>query len=531
MDSFEELKALPGLLGRPSPSGKCSRLFALFAAEPATRPIFDTLTAVLEGPKWKVLSSALANFWLAALLALLPCLSLMGVFLVLHVVYGTLLLGLVGLVPCLLLTMIIVFAAVALAFTLRLGRTMPENLYGLCTGMADPHSLTPFLADLLDRLAAKDPAEGPLTFGDLWGTRDSGMPRDINLQMMSTNLSHGRPYRLPFEVNEENLFYFNPAQLNCLFPERIVKWMCDHARPESDPGGKLVPLPVAADIPVVVAVRMSLSFPFLISAVPMHAREYTIENGPHFETCWFSDGGICSNFPVHFFDTPLPTWPSFAVNLRSASSAMNLPEVFMPDRNSAGLQEWLTRFDDRKGLGRLIGFAGAIINAMQNWIDNSQLKLPGFRDRVVHVCLRTDEGGLNLNMPAEKIETLAELGREAGALLTEHFSPESTTELSWDNHRWIRYRSIMALLEDMLGKVRHALASPLEGDRSYYDLIERGRDDSPLSYRWEREAQRKFAVAATRQLDALAQNWEDSGETFKEGAPRPTPELRVRPRI
>ena len=31
---------------------------------------------------------------------------------------------------------------------------------------------------------------------------------------------------------------------------------------------------------------------------------------------WFSDGGICSNFPLHLFDSPLPRWPTFGLNLR-----------------------------------------------------------------------------------------------------------------------------------------------------------------------------------------------------------------------
>jgi predicted acylesterase/phospholipase RssA len=32
---------------------------------------------------------------------------------------------------------------------------------------------------------------------------------------------------------------------------------------------------------------------------------------------WFSDGGIASNFPIHFFDAWLPRRPTFGVNLVS----------------------------------------------------------------------------------------------------------------------------------------------------------------------------------------------------------------------
>src|SRR5262249_49245321 len=37
---------------------------------------------------------------------------------------------------------------------------------------------------------------------------------------------------------------------------------------------------------------------------------------PHAGRCWFSDGGITSNFPVHLFDAPIPRWPTFVINLR-----------------------------------------------------------------------------------------------------------------------------------------------------------------------------------------------------------------------
>ncbi len=53
-------------------------------------------------------------------------------------------------------------------------------------------------------------------------------------------------------------------------------------------------------MPVVVAVRMSLNFPLLLSAVPLHAIDFSRvkEEDRRLERCWFSDGGISSNFPV-----------------------------------------------------------------------------------------------------------------------------------------------------------------------------------------------------------------------------------------
>ena len=96
----------------------------------------------------------------------------------------------------------------------------------------------------------------------------------------------------------------------------------------------LRPFPPPDDLPVVVAARMSLSFPLLISAIPLRALDMTrprtrkavaaVEEGTEpaesivAETCWFSDGGIVSNFPVHFFDAPLPTRPTFAIDLTAS---------------------------------------------------------------------------------------------------------------------------------------------------------------------------------------------------------------------
>jgi len=40
-------------------------------------------------------------------------------------------------------------------------------------------------------------------------------------------------------------------------------------------------------------------------------------------------------------------------------------------------------------------------------MDNTQLQVPGYRDRVVHVYVDKDEGGLNLNMPPQYVKRLS----------------------------------------------------------------------------------------------------------------------------
>jgi hypothetical protein len=53
-----------------------------------------------------------------------------------------------------------------------------------------------------------------------------------------------------------------------------------------------------------------------------------------------------------------------------------------------------------------LGFAGAVFRSAQVWHDNGFLRLPGYRDRVVEIWLKPDEGGMNLAMSKETIERL-----------------------------------------------------------------------------------------------------------------------------
>ena len=251
--------------------------------------------------------------------------------------------------------------------------------------------------------------------------------------MMTTNVTHRRPHRMPW-TNRELLY--DPARLRRLFPERIVAWMDDHPPPAGegregertrrrlDALAPLRPFPAPEDLPVVVAARMSLSFPLLISAVPLRALDMTrTRHGARWrpsrtathrpeplvaEVCWFSDGGIASNFPVHFFDTPLPTRPTFAIDLdgfhpdhaRRPDEAEN---VYLPSTNVGGLLETWHRLDPEPGLASLTGFVSGIVRTMQNHVDSALTRQPGYRDRIVHVHTAPDEGGMNLTMPPEMI--------------------------------------------------------------------------------------------------------------------------------
>jgi hypothetical protein len=526
--SFAELEMLPETLAKESAPGAGSRLFHLFQPQPGTAPLFHTLTAGIRGERGILgfVKAAVRNYFLrgfvgVAAALLLPALSTFA--------KDGAVRGFLGWLPWILLALVGGGVATALALFSDIRTKVPANFYGLSTGMGGSDALTPWLHDLLQRLAGKPKTE-PLTFGDLWGSDPSR--RDIDLQMMTTCLTRGRPFRLPFAEQEERLFYFRRKDMEALLPEEVVQWMVEHGRPQpsSRAGDEFLPMPLGRDFPVIVATRMSLSFPFLISAIPLQAIDYTrTEEEPRPEPCWFSDGGIASNFPVHFFDAPLPGWPTFAINLRYFEEEPK-KRVVMPQRNQDEIADSFHRFEKRG----LLGFLRAIFDAMQNWQDNTQSKMPGFRDRIAHVCLGPGEGGLNLDMPEKKVKEIAGSGTRVGLLLSRRFEPGSRAKLNWDNHRWVRFRSMMASIEEMLEKLGPRLAPDFEppqpGDENYQALLARGTEELP-SYAWDSRAQRDEALRAVKHLVRLSAAWMDTPERLADGAPRPMPELRARPRI
>lgn len=585
-EGFRALAELPAWLGRIHPATGRSNLFMLFQPQPETAAVFDVLTAGLghaKGRAGRVLGRLLVRYPLPALLGALPGIALAGLGTQTRPVLAGVVLGVMGAV--LAAAGGIAVAAWSLARQVR--TTVPANGFGLCSGQETdagdagrPPALTPWLSDLLNRLAGKPAAEGPLTFGDLWGPDDAEGERDLDLRFMTTNLTHGRPYELPFASRE---FYYDPDEMRALFPGWVVDWMdarADEVREqrrrdrqakaaqaaaadeEDDDETEILdaemegeaqaaqaaararwrrlrPLPPPEHLPVVVGARMSLSFPLLISAVPLYAVDFTRRRpGEHHfpERCWFSDGGICSNFPVHFFDAPLPARPTFAINLRPyhpdhGPSTVEAENSWTPDSNRGGQKESWIRLGEGPGWAPLAGFAGAIMNAMQNWVDNTQLRVPGYRDRVVHVSLDPSaEGGMNLDMPPELIQRLGVRGQMAGRKLARRFGPGDGTPLTWDNHRWVRLRSSLRLLEDFLREMRGQYRAPDPSGRTYEDLVRRGRDEPPTSYRWPTRDVAQRADDALRAMQDLP--FLEPGEPlFEDGAPRPTPELRIRPQL
>ena len=272
---FEKLAGLPAWIGGGD------NLFRLFQPQSRTRPFFRLFAAGLGrkgAGKWlRVAGAALRSFPLTAVAGLAPGVALV----VLALWTGSGALAVCAVVAGILLALLGLAVALGLRLVVGLPKALGENGFGLCSGLSPEGSatpaLTPWLADLVDDLAAKEGhAAGPLTFGDLGA-------KGIDLQMMTTNVTHRRPHRMPWSNRE---LLFDPAELRRFFPERIVAWMEAHPPPTAGREAErtrrrlealapLRPFPAPEDLPVVVAARMSLSFPLLISAVPLHALDMT----------------------------------------------------------------------------------------------------------------------------------------------------------------------------------------------------------------------------------------------------------------
>jgi hypothetical protein len=304
----------------------------------------------------------------------------------------------------------------------------------------------------------------------------------------------------------------------------------------------------------VVAARLSLSFPFLFCTVPLYAVDWTLRRRKEGEPAppkpapggsigsqdprepehvWFTDGGICNNFPLHLFDAPVPRWPTFAIDLTDLRPERATPgsRTWIPQSNGGGIQPIWTRLNTKGSLPGTVELIFAIVNSARNWVNSLQAAVPGYRDRIGHIALDKEEGGLNLSMPPDTLRSLNRYGCEAGQRLIDHFvhgtDNGEPTPMTWDNQRWIRYRSTMALLQTFLAKFAYSMNNPEPGDVRYSQLISRGPHDPPPTRYRLTPSQIPYAVSETDQLIEIG-NGMTPGE-LQEGSPRPQPALVIRP--
>lgn len=469
--------------------------------------------------------------------------------------------GSTGMLAALLPASACALAAAIILAILKVTRLVRGNSFGICPGMHTVRlrekgspALTEWLHTIIQTLAGQ--SARPVLFEDLWNApRHPEEPgeRALALEMITTGISHHEPRRLPFE---RSTFWFDRDEFLTLFPTDVVDWMTAQDQAPVTVGGKAYyRLPAEGRLPVLVATRMSLSFPLLLSAVPLHepvwrATENTkkaaaaqatdqrsmieaadalamggrqsAKQPTAFRKCWFSDGGIVSNFPIHLFDAPLPRWPTFAIDLVYPKTTPDDPEpdMFLPTENNQGWQRRYSAIDSKTALGDVASFLFAIISTMQNWRDLLQSRAPGHRDRIVRIPLTEAEGGMNLNMPQAVIDRIANKGTKAGDMLVRKFN--------FNNHWWVRWRNVASAMERFTIGFSKAGASPLsESYAKAHSTALTGKPRAP-SYRFtgpqQTEAESRF-----REMEQEGLLWEDTDPDLTRGAPKPLPQLRITP--
>ena len=134
--------------------------------------------------------------------------------------------------------------------------------------------------------------------------------------------------------------------------------------------------------------------------------------------CWFSDGGIASNFPVHSTLRRPRVRPSPSTSTgstRPPAGRRRGTQDYLPKTNAGGLLDSWHRLTRSRGLEPGGVSVSWIVRTMQNHRTRGLAQQPGYRDRIVHVHTAPDEGGLNLTMPPEVIEALTLRDRRPAA--------------------------------------------------------------------------------------------------------------------
>ena len=506
---FDRLARIPEELG--------PNLLSMFQPTPTLKPLFDIFVAALKaktktGRIIAITGTAVGGYWLSALLGLLP--GVLVALIALAIGGGTgfvafgLLLALTGLV-----------AGVVWRLVKAANTDLVEGDFGLCPGIRQSNSsrdgFTDWLARLIDEAAGNETGR-PLTFGDLAAPPD-GRPA-VQLAMMTTSLMEKRPYTLP--MPEDHRFVFEKSEWDRIFPSGVMAFLttqCDPFTPPAGEAGEYYHFPDLARLPLIVGARMSLSFPLLISAVPLWRRDFTLLEEVErnkLRRCLFSDGGLSSNFPIHFFDRLLPNTPTFAISLDDYDEKRNRDDVWLPASSGSGSQLPVQQFD---GLG---GFLMRLLVSAKDWQDNLQSTLPGYRERIAHIVLKPEEGGLNLTMDEATIRKLVNYGERAGDTLCDQFD--------LDGHRWRRFLVAMARMEETLDEVAKAYEGVPGGPEAFGDFLKRYSGEA-ASY--SQDATRLAEMLKRgAELAASGADWR-AKPTIREGnIPKPATNLRITPK-
>ena len=463
----DDTVSLNELLAEVDGSGK-TLLHRLFVPQESTKPYFDLLWTLARSERKSlpvlqavashssVVPSTLmgaAGLVLVLAAVVLPFTGSDSV--VLGIVAG--MMAVVGL--ALWLGSALTGGAKRLASTLH--QSFIDNHFGFVNGskVGDQEGVTSWLHLQIQRLAksGRDRSSKPLTYGDL----DA---HGIELVTMTTNASQGSSDAFPFV--DEDAWAFDPEDLKRLLPEDVFDYLVTTAKQHAEdwksaelrPPQNLLPLPPATQLPVLLGARLSFPIPPALSAFPLYRRVSAPTNGAvdvtesQYVKIWLTDGGLCSNLPVHLFDAALPSRPTFAINLAYGTHP---PDIANDDEMMRAHRLVSRPLSAEVGMdlpvhdiSNMTSFGKSVLEASRNWSDNSTQSEVGVRDRICTVQLGDGEGGSNIDMSSDTIRDLAFRGRAAGenlAWMTTGIAPESdptrgndVPNTQWLRHRWTR---------------------------------------------------------------------------------------------
>jgi hypothetical protein len=309
------------------------------------------------------------------------------------------------------------------------------------------------------------------------------------------------------------------------------------------------------DMPIVVAARLSLSFPLLFAAVPLWAIDYEAQRGQRrLRRCLFTDGGVSSNFPIHLFDNAIPRWPTFGLWLDKRSTRRpprdeaHDQDVWLPKFHDQGWGDNWNRFDplaadgcaeerdvELKGplsrLKYLSGFLLAALTSATDWRDRTNLRMPHVRNRVARLRLRDGETGLHIGMSSRQILHMAHrYGTTAGRLFVARFKDRhGVPSRAWQEQRWVRFMLMLDGLKERLHGLKHAaewssytVPLPQAIEQAVRSRPIASRRPAPILSKEEADSL-KHMLAAVEDLEATLHAAKPSSSHLV-----PTPELRLR---
>jgi predicted acylesterase/phospholipase RssA len=443
-------------------------------------------------------------------------------------------------------------------------RALKRNEYGLCPGRAQPDrrgqrsekAIVEWLHEGIQRSAGREREDPPLTFADLWAA-PRGVPlapgeESISLQVFSTNVTLGRPVVWPLRDPNLRLFFCYDEWAR-IFPPTLLDAVWKASRPyrqenDSDPRETVsmrlryreIP---AGGMPIAVAARLTLSFPVLFSCIPVYAIDYEQKYGQRvLRRCLLSDGGVCTNFPIHLFDQAHPKWPTFGLLLSRRIAQHHDHSVWLPDRHGEGRADNWSRGVPGAELGPspgplngLVGLLVGMLGTALRWNDNLLTRLPQVRNRVLRMALKEGEGQLHLTMSRDTLLRMAhEYGTAGGVRLVDKFvGTGNKPTVAWQEHLYVRaVNELRALVGQLRGYGAAVTAAGF--NKPLARILRDATDDRPLRPRRGRPPDDLGNPVSAEQHAALlkaVQGVAELEQTLKEaeaefGPYRPVPETR-----